>query len=227
MDLRPPFATGAERLRLLYRLPLTGRESRILVIGTATEAASAFDPGTRSAVIEVVVPGEPVRSSAFDVVALPGALAAGNADPLPRLAPVAPERLLALAYSALRPGGIVIGHLDHLLSVHGLRGVLRGRVGLGPWLRGWPIITGPRCQDALVKSGFEAPECFYVEPQIAAPMAIVPVHPVAARSHFLRAIRRTRGQYSPPGYALRLALAGVRLGGALQPHLFFWARRPC
>ena len=75
--------------------------------------------------------------------------------------------------------------------------------------------------------GFAGSECFYVEPRIAAPMTAVPVHPLAARNHFLRAIRRTRDQYSLPGYFLRMALARMRLGGALQPHLFFWAQRPC
>ena len=227
MDSRPPFATGAERLRLLYKLPLTGQESRILVIGSAADADAVFDRGTQRAEIEVVAPATPMASSAFDVVALPGALTCYGVDDGLRRPPVAPHHLLRLAYAALRPGGTVIGHLDHLQSLHGLKHVLQGRLGIASSLGGWRIGSGAGCRSALFRSGFVGAECFYVEPRIAAPMAVVPVHPLAARSHFLRAIRRTRAQYSAAGYVLRLALAGVRLGGALQPHLFFWARRPC
>ena len=121
MDSRPPFATGAERLRLLYKLPLTGQESRILVIGSAADADAVFDRGTQRAEIEVVAPAAPMASSAFDVVALPGALTCYGVDDGLRRPPVAPHHLLRLAYAALRPGGTVIGHLDHLQSLHGLK----------------------------------------------------------------------------------------------------------
>lgn len=225
MDSRPPFATGAERLRLLYRLPLTGRETRILVIGSRAEADAVFDRASHHATVDAIATDATTTSSGFDVVALPGSLLHSSGQ---HQGPSgSPERLLRLAYAALRPGGIVVGHLDHLLSAHGLRQMLLGRVGIGSWIRCRPLISGPRCRRTLMRLGFEGSECFYIEPQIAAPMAVVPVHPLAARSHFLRAIRRTRNQYSLPGFVLRMALASVRLGGALQPHLFFWAQRPC
>ena len=223
MDSRPPFASGAQRLRLLYTLPLTGRESAILVIGSAADADAVFDRTAPHAKVDIVSPGSRVATSAFDVVALPGCLTDGGRQAVPS---ESPEQLLQAAYSALRPGGVVIGHLDHLLSAHAVRQALQGR-GLDAWYRCRNLASAGRCGRILVRAGFAAPQCFYVEPRIAAPMAIVPVHPQAARSHFLRVIRRARGQYSLPGYVLRMALAGLRLGGALQPHLFFWARRPC
>ena len=200
---------------------------KILVIGSRAEADAAFDPSLPRTMFEVVAPGAQIPAMKFDAVALPGSLMcaddAGGLD-----GPSAsPEQVLRLAHSALRPGGVVVGHIDHLLSAHGLRNTLQGRVGLGSWLRYRGLISGRRCRQTLLRSGFAVPECFYVEPQIEAPMAVVPVHPLAAKSHFLRSIRRTRGQYSMTGFALRMALAGARLGGILQPDLFFWAQRPC
>lgn len=229
MDSRPPFATGGERLRLLYRLPLTGRESRILVMGSQAEADAVFDRDSQHTTIDAIQPDARTALSDYDVVALPGSLLRIDSDSgcIVHGLPGPPEHLLRLAYSALRPGGTVVGHLDHLLSAHGLGQALRGCIGIGSWIRCRPLISGPKCLETLMRLGFEGSECFYVEPQIAAPMTAVPVHPLAARSHFIRAIRRTRDQYSLPGFVLRMALARVRLGGALQPHLFFWAQRPC
>ena len=227
MDSQPPFATGAQRLRLLYRLPLTGREARILVIGSHAEAEAVFGKALPHATIEVVEPGTPIVSSGFDAVALPGSLVRGEVGAHRQESVVSPEQLLQLAYSSLRPGGIVLGHLDHLLSAHGLRRAAQGRSTLVSWLRCRSVISGPRCQRTLSRLGFIGAECFFVEPQIEAPMAVVSVHPLTAKSHFLRAIRRTRAQYSAAGYVLRMTLAGLQLGGVLQPHLFFWAKRPC
>ena len=227
VDSRPPFATGAQRLRLLYRLPLTGQEVRILVIGSRTQAETAFGEALPHASIEVAEPGSPVGSSGFDAVALPGSLVSGKAAADRQQPAVSPEQMLQVAYSALRPGGIVLGHLDHLLSAHGLRRALQGRSTLVSWLRCRGVASGPRCQRTLSRLGFVGAECFFVEPQIEAPMAVISVHSLAAKSHFLKAIRRTRAQYSATGYLVRMTLATLRLGGALQPHLFFWAKRPC
>jgi len=224
VDSRPPFATGEQRLRLLYRLPLSDGDNRILVVGSGADADSVFDPTVSQAKVDVIAPGNPLVASGFDVVALPGCLTRGGEA---HSAPVPPERLLELAFSALRPGGLVVGHLDHLLSVHGLRRMRQGPFAIGTWFRCRGLVSGRKCREALVQAGFAELDCFYVEPRIEAPMALIPVHPQAATRHFLSAIRRTRGQYSALGFGLRMALARARLGGILQPHLLFWARRPC
>jgi hypothetical protein len=39
------------------------------------------------------------------------------------------------------------------------------------------------------------------------------------------AIRRTHVHYTSPGYATCLMLASLGLGGLLQPHVFFWAKK--
>ena len=226
-DLRPPFATGAQRLRLLYQLPLTGQEARILVIGSRLQAEAAFGGPLRHMRIEIAEPGAPIQSSGFDAVALPGSLLRSETDVGQQAANVVPEHLLQMAFLALRPGGIVVGHLDHLMSAHALRALAQGHATLDTWLRCRSMRSGPRCQETLSRLGFAEAECFFVEPKIEAPMAVVSVHPLAAKSHFLRAIRRTRGQYSAFGYFVRMTLARLRLGGTLQPHLFFWAKRPC
>jgi hypothetical protein len=66
-----------------------------------------------------------------------------------------------------------------------------------------------------------------VRPNIAAPMGLIPADRVAARAEFLRSVRAMRGHYSVFGYAPRLLLAWLGLGGLQQGQLFFWARRPC
>jgi hypothetical protein len=226
LDSRPPYASGEQRLRLLYRLAMTGQEQRVLVIGTPAAATAAFELDAMGRACDVVPPGAAVATSAFDAVALPGGLMdlLGQRPPQDQ-APAAV--MLRQALDAVRPGGIVVGHFDHLSSAHGLRRTLRGQLPLGTWIKGRALMSGARCLQTLKSHGFAQAECFYVEPQISAPMALIPVHPLAARGHFLRAIRRTRGQYSSLGFAARMALAACGLGGALQPQLFFWARRAC
>lgn len=227
MDTRPPYARGEARLRLLYRLPLSGREETILAIGGIDQARAALDRDALRASIDVVGADAPAASSRYDAVVLPGSLTGAGEGGPPGRRSIGPAALLGRAHTALRPGGIVVGHLDHLASAHGVRQVLQGQISPGAWLRCRAVASGAQCHRALVDAGFDEPECFYVEPRIESPMVLVPVHALAARSHFLRAIRRTRGQYSTPGFLLRMALARIRLGGILQPHLFFWARRPC
>jgi SAM-dependent methyltransferase len=215
-----------QRLRLLYGMAMTGQEKRVLIIGPVAAEASVFDPDAVSSHIEVVRSGAESAGTGFDAVVLPGGLqdAAGSMSDDDRPMPV---RLLRQAHDALRPGGVVVGHCNHLVSAHGLRQILSGRIPVESWISGRGLMSGNGCLRALARQGFTAAECYYVEPQMADPMALVPVHTVAARKHFYRAIRRTRGQYSGIGFGVRMALATCGLGGLLQPQLFFWARRPC
>lgn len=206
MDTQPPYASGVSRLRLIYRFAAPHDAARVLVIGPSQAARDAFDLDARP--VDVVEPGRSPAGAAHDLVALPGTLDRDRAAPL-----------FGAAHAALRPGGRVAGHLSNAGSLHGWRETLRGRSRAGA--------TAARLQRELAAAGFVDAECFYVEPRIESPMALVPVQWRAAREHFLRAIRRTRRHYRPAGYGMRLALAAVGLGGMLQPQLFFWARRPC
>lgn len=226
MDASPPFAADADRLRLLYRLPLAGGEQRILVFGPDTIAEHLLDEDASR--VEVVLTDgiAALDGRPFDAVILPiQLLTHGDSIGLRADRPLA--GLLAQAYQALRPGGVLIGHVDHVLSLAAARSAIQGRVSWSGW-RSWGMAwTGTGCNRALRAAGFELPECYYVEPRITAPMSLVPLPWRPARAHFLRAIRRTHEYYSRPGYLLRLMLAHLGLGGLLQPHLFFWARRPC
>lgn len=226
MDSGPPFAADDARLGLLYRLPLTGSERDILVIALDAETAAVIGRAQAGLELHRVAPGEPAPAKAFDVVVLPGSLtaAAGEAGPPPTRPPAT---LLAEAFAAVRPGGVVVGHLDHLSALRTLGRLLRERGLVRRWMAHRGVISGRGCRQSLLRCGFVEPECFYVEPRIGSPLALVPIHRQAARLHFLRAVRRTRREYHPAGYALRLAMAAMGLGGLLQPHLFFWARRPC
>ena len=137
------------------------------------------------------------------------------------------QQLLEAAWRWLAPGGAVVGHLPHGRA---LRRVLRPRA--------WPellravarqdAITGPvQALQRLHAAGFSAPQCFYVQPSIASPMALVPCQPQAAKAHFLRAIRAARSHHGHLGQGLRLLLAQLGLAGMLQGDLLFWAHKPC
>lgn len=138
-----------------------------------------------------------------------------------------PRALLNHAWDSLRPGGLVVGHLEQMKSVHGLRDLLMQPSTWHTAMQRWPVASAPRCLHALKRAGFDEVECYFVEPRISAPTVLVPSRAAAARWHFVRAVRRNRALYGLPGYAARLALAGFGLGGLLQPHLFFTARKPC
>lgn len=217
MDANFPFAEDESRLRLLYRLPLPKQALDVLVIGT-TDMARLLREGW---------PGPcghaeswhqvPDGDGRFDVIATPGLdlQASGPND-----ADVALRRI----HSLLRPGGIVVGHMDQACT---LRSLANGR--------GWLAALQPArffgrpigCSMALRRAGFEKPAVWYVQPNIDAPMGLMPTEPVAARAEFLRAVRAAHGHHSRLGYVMRLALARLGFGGLQQGQLFFWAQRPC
>lgn len=226
MEPRLPFARGEDRLRLLYRLPLTGQEATILVLRTDGSTMVPFEVNDTRVVVRSVAESGATMESAptrFDVVALPGTLTPTNG----RHGAGSARRLVSLAHTLLSPGGVVVGHLDHLASI----GFIRHRLsGAGAWRhalawRGFE--TAGRCVRSIETAGFRSTECFFVEPRISDPLTLVSSEARAARAHFLWAVRRNRPLYSLCGYQLRIALAEVGLGGWLQPHLFFWARKPC
>lgn len=135
--------------------------------------------------------------------------------------------LMRRAHEALRSGGVLVGHMDHVLSLPTVRTVLRGQVSWRAsraWKASW---SGAGCLRALHAAGFDEAECFFIEPRISAPTALVPLAASPARAHFVSAVRRTHAHYTQIGYFMRLLLASAGLGGWLQPHLFFWARRRC
>lgn len=227
MDANPPFAADAERLRLLYRLPLTGEERRILLIGTRELAAQLFPPMQTG--VEVVVrdgrlqPGDGL----FDAIVLPLQLLGDSLDGVGRPIDRPLPALLSELCRSMRPGGLIVGHLEQVVSIATARTALRRRISWSRWRCWRGAWTGEGCLRSMKAAGLEAAECYYVEPRITAPMSIVPLAWLPARAHFLRAIMRTHEHYTLPGYLMRLLLAYLGLGGLLQPHLFFWARRPC
>jgi hypothetical protein len=222
-----PFATDIERLRLLYALPLSGTESRILVVGSRNEAKLLLDGEAFSARVEVSSEIGLPSDATFDAVLLPLAVF-GKRNESVGVAPTQPWSVLVReAHAALRPGGVLVGHLENLVSLATLRAALHGQISFHmlPMWRG-ALTIGAQLR-ALHEVGFDGVECFYVEPRISAPMALVPRSWWAAKTHFLRAVRRSRASYSLPGYLARLALAAAGLGGLFQPHVFIWTRRPC
>ncbi|MCW5661954.1 MAG: hypothetical protein KIT60_29985 [Burkholderiaceae bacterium] len=217
MDANFPFAEDDARLRLLYRLPLPTGAGDMLVVGK-TDMADLLKAGwtgncTHAESWRALGGG----AAHFDVVATPGLdLDAGD--------PEEAVGTLRRALSLLRPGGFIVGHMEHSCTLRGLANGRGWRAALHPArFFGRPV----GCSLALQGAGFVASAVWYVQPNIQAPMGLIPSEPVAARAEFLRAIRATRGHHSRLGYVLRLALARLGLGGLQQGQLFFWAQRPC
>lgn len=221
-DTLPPYASGAARLGLLYRLALDALEARVLVVGARPDRCAAILSGNPAARLDVMTCGAASEPGVYDAVFMPDLslpVEGGSAD-----AAGAPLRT---ARAALRPGGVLAGHMEQLRSLRGAVDALRTGTWPIDWWRQSKWASPSRLRRALEGSGFAEVECYYVEPSIDAPTVLVPDHPAAAREHFLRAVRRTRGQYRWPGYAARLLLAQTRLGGQMQRDIYFRARRPC
>ena len=222
MEDRLPYASGEARLHLLYELPLTGDERRVLVIGAPSDASAALsvERQHRLSTLECMSPADDVSAAGeFDAVLVPGSLFDGLDDSV--------DALLSRALQSLAPGGVVVGHCANLLSMRTLVAGCRSRTLLST-LRDRRRAGNPeRLERTLQALGFVDAECFHVEPHIASPMALIPAEPRASRSHFVRTVRRNRPLYGHLGFAVRLLLARAGLGGTLQPHLFFWARKPC
>lgn len=226
-DASPPFAADDDRLRLVYALPLLGTERRVLVFGSPDDVDPLLRCVPPGATTEVGHDLEQIGEACFDAVLLPLALFGARAQGLGSAPPEALPRLLRRVHQSLRPGGILVGHVENVLSIATVRTVVRGNVQWTSWLRCRGAWSAGSCLSMLGAAGFEAPECYFVEPRILAPMTLVPFAGRPARAHFTRAIRRTRSSYTAAGYLIRLMVAWAGLGGSLQPHLFFWARRPC
>lgn len=227
MDVDYPFASALSRRQLLYRLPSTPAPGRLLIM-SGIAGSEQLGSGWIGPVmtldcsqLEVALAHGGAR---FDAVALPGLLGAEAA--LLRSGATA-RQLLHMALALLAPGGVVVGHLDNSYALRQAAS-LRGLAQLvGAAVRPGVVGGAQACTRALVRAGFVEPECYYVQPSLAAPMGLIPCDPVPARAQFLRAVRSAQGSYSRPAFVARLLIAHLGLGGMQQQELFFWARRPC
>lgn len=230
MDIAYPYADDIARLRLLYRLPTVPAPQRLLLVApddAARQLGQAW-PGPVTVVPAALALQQLGRAQArFDTVALPQVLGLRHALACDGPAMAGNQQVLDAAWQWLVPGGAVVGHLPHGWA---LRRAWRPR--------GWSeLARAGLCQDAITTpaqmlrqlraSGFSAPHCFYVQPSMASPMALVPCQAQAAKAHFLRAIRAARSNHGHLGQGLRLLLAHLGLAGMLQSDLLFWAHKPC
>ena len=230
MDVAHPYAADSARLQLLYRLPTAPAPQRLLIVSRQPGDALLGQGWPGQVTVAGLVGLDDLLGAGagrFDAVALPAVLGVCDIR-LPGAHPTIGNRLLLASVARLLvPGGTVVGHMDHGWA---LRRVMQG-AGLRDLACGWrqpDAIRNPQaCLRLLASTGFSAAECFYVQPNIDAPMGLIPSHPVAAKAQFLRAIRSSEGAYSRAGHGLRLLMALVGLGGSFQSHLFFWARKPC
>lgn len=224
MDIRYPYADPPSRLQLLYRLPTAPHPRRLLLVSGADTGADIGAGWGEGEVVTTDLVGLLKRvaaaSPAYDAVALPGTLQ-------PRAAAPRNADVLRAAASLLVPGGALVGHLPHGLALRRLLHPAGLLAGLAAVIEG-DAMAGPKaCRRALVAAGLQSPECFFVQPRIDDPMALVPSQRAAARHHFLRSARSTWHATRPGVRELRFALAWLGLGGMAQGELFFWARKPC
>lgn len=227
MDAEYPFATALSRRQLLYRLPSTPTPGRLLIVSGIAEGEQIVGAwngpvvAQQSSQLEAALAQGGAR---FDAVALPGLLGVQAA---PLRSGASAEHLLRTALALLVPDGVVMGHLENayalrrVASLRGFAQLVRSAIRPGE-------VTGARaCVRALVRTGFVAPECYYVQPSLSAPMGLIPCDAVPARAQFLRSLWFAQGNYSRPAFAARLVIAHLGLGGLQQQELFFWARKPC
>lgn len=224
MDVAYPYADGLSRRQLLYRLSAAPGPQRLLLVSDDADS-DLLGAGWRGPVT-VLAPSALDAAflqdgARFDAVALPwttGMRSAGGRNG---------PQLLQWAHALLLPGGLVVGHLHNvhtlrrLATANGLKEIVAALLHRGA------MGSAAGCAAALLRAGYAHPECWYVQPSMDAPMGLIPSNPIAARAHFLRAIRSAQGHYSRPAYAARLLVAALGLGGMQQPELFFWARKPC
>lgn len=227
MDVEYPYADGLSRRQLLYRLPSTPLPRRLLLV--SDDADSDLIGGGWAGPVTVVTGAGLDAAIAegdarFDAVALPWVL--GSHAPSRRF-PRGGIPLLCAAHRALVPGGIVVGHVENILTLRRLVSVRGWGEIMGAMVRRGAISSASGCKASLLRAGFTEPECYCVQPSIESPMGLIPCDPVPARAHFLRTIRSAQGQYSRPAYTLRLLVAFLGLGGMQQHELFFWAKKPC
>lgn len=220
---RLPLALGEDRLRLLYRLPLTGAERAVLALHDGVGEGPDWPGLPVESLALARFLAEPDRESQYDAVFLPGITGRPHADQPARTA----RQLIETAARALKPGGMLVAHLDHGVAPRQLwRGLKHGQ-GLA-WLRRLAgFETAARCTASLRAFGFTDAECYYIEPHADDPGALISSQPQAAKAHFVRTVRRNRPLYSRGGYGVRALCAHIGLGGLLQPHLFLWARKRC
>ena len=227
MDVEYPYADGLSRRQLLYRLPSTPLPRRLLLVSDAAD--SDLIGGGWGGPVTVLTSSELDATLAqgaarFDAVAMPWVLGFGAAPGARR---PRGSQLLCSARRLLVPGGVVVGHLENIRTLRRLASLRGLREIAGAAARRGAIGSASGCEQALLRAGFTAPECYYVQPSIDSPMGLIPCEAVPARAHFLRMIRSAQGHYSRPAYAMRLVVAYLGLAGMQQPELFFWARNSC
>ena len=216
MDVTHPYDSDESRLGLLYRLPVTGSPSRLLIVGDDVAALSRHWAGAE--VWHAASLADLPAGQQFDVVAIPDLLAPDS---------VQASSLLRRAAAALAPGGILVGHMAHGLALR--KWASPGglwQLALSICDRRRPSRNG-RVQGMLLAAGLREVECFYVSPSIHAPMALIPCAPMAARAHFARALGASRHTLPWPAFQLRRVMLALRSGPLLRDALFFWAQRPC
>lgn len=222
MDPRLPFARSEDRIKLLYRLPLAGNENSVLTIfPNGAEAGSG--PRLHDLECRVGVQEALLETACFDAVLMPGTLTRSQGSSMA----VTGLQVAKLAFERLNPGGLLIAHLDHVVAPRHLAQWASGGMAWRQVLAWRGFETASRCKHSLAAVGFSGAECYFVEPHMRDPMALVSSIPAAAQAHFDRTIRRNRPLYSGLGYRARVALGMAGWAGLLQAHLFLWARKPC
>ena len=226
MSIRHPFESDQARLQLLYRLPLTYPSGRLLVMGQASQVRAV---GWSSEVCEIgLAPTLTGQLEEFDkacyaAIAIPGVLGAFEN----RVGANSTPNFLAGLTERLAPGGWVIGHMNHGLYLGGLAQPTLWLKFLAAVIDNKRPNSPRRLKLLLQTAGLVDVECYYVQPSIESPMALIPCVRAVSDTYFMRCASSARSSHAAHAYWGRKIALKLGLGGCLRSSIFFWGRRPC
>ena len=226
MITRHPFESDQARIQHLYRLPLAyptgrllvmGQASQMLAVGWSSEVCNIGSTATLTAQLEKV------EKACYAAIAIPAVLSAFEN----RVGAYNTPDFLAGLTKCLAPGGLIIGHMNHGLYLGALARPTEWVKFLAATIDSKRPNSPNRLNRLLQSAGLVDVECYYVQPSIESPMALIPCVRAVADAYFMQCISSTRNSHAAPAFWGRQLVMKLGLGGCLRNSIFFWGRRPC
>lgn len=225
MMIQHPLASDLARTQFLYRLPLTRPAGRLLVVGGASVLKTLGWPSDYCNIessLDANASKEIEEPAKYSAIAIPAIInpfsntieSQGNSDYLAKL------------FARLTPGGVIVGHMNNGLFIGNIAQPAKLRVLLAAIVDAKCPNTPKRLNFLLRAAGFTEVECFYVQPSIESPMALIPCVSTVSDSYFKRYASTARTNQSAASYWGRRMAVRLGLGGVLRNSIFFWGRHP-
>ena len=239
-----PYATAAERVRALYRIPTAPLRNRTLEICAGRDpllanwrwpgeghvccvvGASALPDGAGTTLIATGLDAPvPFAAQSFDLVILHRTLddlaAAAGRNRFDA------QSFLTQVAGVLTPGGLVAGCVQNRASLPGIAHwaaqALRMRASGGTSFR----FSLQGLRGMLSRASLADIRTFRLLPDGDAPLKLVDVDPTVTRFAFRRELDARRRHLSSMAFSARRLAVEVGLYRYLEPSIFFWAYKPC